>query len=89
MAIAGFEWLIVGGIILLAFLFRPRIVTDFARSMGQVVAEFRKGRQDPRSTSGDDELLIKTARRLGISTQGKSSNQIREEILTKADRGQN
>ncbi len=89
MAIAGFEWLIVGGIIVLAFLFRPRIVTDFARSMGQVVAEFRKGREVPGSTSGDDELLIKTARRLGISTQGKSSNQIREELLTKADRGQN
>ena len=89
MAITGFEWLIVGGIIVLAFLFRPRIVTDFARSMGQVVAEFRKGREVPGSTSGDDELLIKTARRLGISTQGKSSNQIREELLTKADRGQN
>ena len=89
MAIAGFEWLIVGGIIVLAFLFRPRIVTDFARSMGQVVAEFRKGREVPGSTRGDDELLIKTARMLGISTQGKSCNQIREEILTRADRGQN
>ena len=89
MAIAGFEWLIVGGIILLAFLFGPRIVTDFARSMGQVVAEFRKGRQDAGSTSGDDEFLIRTARRLGIRTQGKSSGQIREEILTRADRGQN
>ncbi len=89
MAITGFEWLIVGGIIVLAFLFRPRIVTDLAKSMGQVVAEFRKGRQDPGSTSGDDELLIRTARRLGIRTQGKSSNQIREEILTRVDRGQN
>ena len=89
MAITGFEWLVVGGVIVLSFLFRPRLVTDFARSMGQVVAEFRKGRKVPGSTSGDDELLIKTARRLGISTQGKSSNQIREELLTKADRGQN
>ena len=89
MAITGFEWLIVGGIIVLAFLFRPRIVTDFARSMGQVVAEFRRGREDRGSTSGGDELLIRTARRLGIRTQGKSSSQIREEILTRADRGQN
>ena len=88
MAITGFEWLIVGGVIVLAFLFRPRIVTDFARSMGQVVAEFRR-REDPGSTSGNDELLIRTARRLGIRTQGKSSSQIREEILTRADRGQN
>jgi len=89
LAITGFEWLIVGGIIVLAFLFRPRIVTDFARSMGQVVAEFRRGREDRGSTSGGDELLIRTARRLGIRTQGKSSSQIREEILTRADRGQN
>ena len=89
MAITGFEWLIVGGIIVLAFLFRPRIVTDFARSMGQVVAEFRRGREDRGSTSGGDELLIRTARRLGIRTQGKSSSQIREEILTRADRGRN
>ena len=89
MAITGFEWLVVGGVIVLSFLFRPRLVTDFARSMGQVVAEFRKGREVPGSTSGDDELLIRTARRLGIKTQGKSSSQIREEILTRADRGQN
>jgi Sec-independent protein translocase protein TatA len=89
LAIAGFEWLVVGGIIVLAFLFRPRIVTDFAKSMGQVVAEFRKGNQDPEITDGDDELLIKTARRLGIKTRGKTSDQISEEILTRADRGQN
>ncbi|OLD12192.1 MAG: hypothetical protein AUI50_07100 [Crenarchaeota archaeon 13_1_40CM_2_52_14] len=87
MAIAGFEWIVVAAIILLVFLIRPRAITDLARSFGQVVAEFRKGKQDKTAVDEADELLSETARKLGIWTQGKSPNQIREEILAKAGRG--
>jgi len=87
MAIAGFEWIVVGAIILLVFLLRPRAITDLARSFGQVVAEFRKGKQDKTVVGEDDELLSETAHKLGIWTEGKSPNQIREEILAKAGRG--
>lgn len=84
MAIAGFEWLVVGAIILLVFLFRPRAITDLARSMGQVVAEFRKEKQGEMKLGGADELLAETAKKLGIGTEGKSSGQIGKEILAKA-----
>ncbi len=88
MAIAGFEWLVVGTIVLIIFLFRPRSVTDLARSMGQVASEFRKGKGDAVTTSGADELLAETAEKLGIKTEGKTPSQIREEILAKAGRNQ-
>jgi Sec-independent protein translocase protein TatA len=87
MAIVGFEWIVVGAIILLVFLLRPRAVTDLARSFGQVVAEFRKGKQDKIVVGEADELLSETAHKLGIWTEGKSPSQIREEILAKAGRG--
>jgi len=87
MAIVGFEWIVVGAIILLVFLLRPRAITDLARSFGQVVAEFRKGKQDKTVVGEDDKLLSETAHKLGIWTEGKSPSQIREEILAKAGRG--
>lgn len=87
MAIVGFEWIVVGAIILLVFLLRPRAITDLARSLGQVVAEFRKGNQDKTVVGEDDKLLSETAHKLGIWTEGKSPSQIREEILAKAGRG--
>ncbi len=85
MAIIGPEWLILAAIILIIFLFRPRAVTDLARSVGQVVAEFRKGKQESEKTP-KQELLVETAERLGIKTEGKTPSQIREEILAKAGR---
>ncbi len=85
MAIIGTEWLILAAIILIVFLFRPRAVTDLARSVGQVVAEFRKGKQESEKTP-KQELLVETAERLGIRTEGKTPSQIREEILAKAGR---
>lgn len=85
MAIIGTEWLILAAIILIVFLFRPRAVTDLARSVGQVVAEFRKGKQESEKTP-KQELLVETAERLGIKTEGKTPSQIREEILAKAGR---
>ncbi len=89
MAVVGFEWLIVIAIILLVFLFKPKTITDLARSMGQVVAEFKKGKQETPLGGKGDELLAETAEKLGIRTEGKTANQIREEILAKAGRNEN
>jgi len=40
-----------------------------------------QGQAPPPSSS--DELLLQTARRLGISTQGKTKEQISEEIVAR------
>ncbi len=85
MALIGTEWLILIAIVLIVFLFRPRAVSDLARSLGQVVSEFKKGKREPGKTK-DEELLVETAEKLGIKTEGKTPSQIREEILAKAGR---
>jgi len=86
LAFVGTEWLILVAIILIIFLVRPRAVTDLAKSAGQVVAEFRKGKRDSEKVQKDEGLLAETAEKLGIKTEGKTSSQIREEILAKASR---
>ena len=86
MAFVGTEWLILAGIILIIFLVRPRAITDLARSAGQVVAEFKKGKRESEKAPGDGGLLVETAEKLGIRTEGKTPGQIREEILAKAGR---
>ena len=89
MAIIGTEWLILAAVVLILFLFRPRALTDLARSMGQVVAEFKKGREGQAKPGGKEDLLNETAEKLGIRTEGKSPSQIRQEILAKAGRDEN
>ena len=87
MAIAGTEWLILGAIVLLLIMFKPNAVTDLARSVGHAVNEFKKGKQEPERVE-ERELLVDTAERLGISTEGKSASKISEEILARAGRDQ-
>ncbi len=86
MALVGFEWIVIGAIILIVLLFRPRVITDLAKSLGQVAAEFKKGKNESERQLGNEDLLAETAERLGIKTQGKTPAQIREEILAKAGR---
>ncbi len=86
MALVGFEWIIIGAIILIVLLFRPRVITDLAKSLGQVASEFKKGKNESERQLGKEDLLAETAERLGINTEGKTPAQIREEILAKAGR---
>ncbi len=87
MAITGTEWLILGAIVLLVVMFKPNAITDLARSVGRTVNEFKKGRMEPED-SEKRELLVDTAERLGIRTEGKSVSKISEEILARAGRDQ-
>jgi hypothetical protein len=69
---------------LLVFLFRPRTASQVARGIGQVVAELKKGKRETESSRGEDELLVETAEKLGIRTEGRTHSEIRDEILAKA-----
>ena len=86
MALVGTEWLILIAIVVIVLFFRPKAITDLARSLGSVVAEFRKGGREGQKTERNQQLLAETAERLGIKTEGKTPSQIREEILAKAGR---
>ena len=87
MAVTGTEWLILGAVVLIVIMFKPSALTDLVRSMGRTINEFKNGRRGSERVEGR-ELLADTAERLGIKTEGKSADEISEEILAKASRDQ-
>ena len=88
--IGGMEWLIVLAIVAILLLWGPSKLPELARALGRAKGEFDKATREytrPSPTarvqrSKDDEL-IETAKKLGISTEGKTKKQISEEIVEK------
>ena len=92
MALEGYEWLTVLGILLIVFLWNPNKLPEIARSIGQAKKEFEKATKEISSPAVTTTLnaqpvtdpLIVAARSLGISTQGKTKEEITKEITEKA-----
>jgi len=91
LAIVGYEWLIVLAIIVVLFLSGPRKLPEFARSIGLARKEIEKAHKEASSPTKEtsslmvptleQDALIETAKKLGISTEGKTSAQISDEIV--------
>ena len=90
MALVGYEWLIVVAILLVVFLWGPQKLPELARSIGLAKKEFEKAAKEagttvsgaaPTETPGDP--LIVAAKSLGITTEGKTKEQIAREIADK------
>ena len=87
MTVGPTEWLVIAAIAML--LIGPKKLPDLARAMGSAQKEY----EDARKTSStkktaerkEEDLLIEQAKRLGIKTDGKSIDQIAQEVLQKAD----
>lgn len=96
MALAGLEWVIVAVIIIVLLLWGPSQLPKMARALGEAKKEFKKAAKEAEemkeevretvqpftetvSEAGDE--LLKIARELGISTEGKTREQIAEEIV--------
>ena len=91
MALVGYEWLIVVGILLVVFLWGPQKLPELARSIGLAKKEFEKAAkevsssQTPSATSeATSDPLIVAAKSLGITTEGKTKEQIAKEIADKS-----
>jgi sec-independent protein translocase protein TatA len=92
------QWIIVGIIAILIFLWGPSKIPELARALGRAKKEFEEASKEFTSTPAPsqtqalqqvqpktgDQILIETARQLGISTEGKTREQIAQEILNKA-----
>jgi sec-independent protein translocase protein TatA len=88
LALVGYEWLIVVAILLVVFLWGPQKLPELARSIGLAKKEFEKAAKEVSSTattsapstSSDADPLIVAAKNLGITTEGKTKEEIAREI---------
>ena len=65
----------------------PKRIPDLARAIGQARGEFERASREyvnPAATVSaptSDDILIETAKKLGINTEGKTKEQISQEII--------
>jgi sec-independent protein translocase protein TatA len=86
LAIVGYEWIIVLVIIVVLFVWGPQKLPEFAKSIGLARKEIEKAYKeasDATASPAAADPLIETAKKLGISTEGKTRSQISDEIVAK------
>jgi len=105
------QWIIIGVIVVVIFLWGPQKIPELARGLGRAKGEFEKASKEfdaasKQVTAGvmtmgtpaasttpqaapvfaeksGDQVLVETARALGITTEGKSREQISQEIIAR------
>ncbi len=96
----GWEWIIIGVVAIVIILWGPSKIPEFAKALGRAKGEFSKASKEfknaateepaptpasqPNVIKSKDEMLQETAHKLGIPTDGKTRDQISEEISLKA-----
>jgi sec-independent protein translocase protein TatA len=93
LALVGYEWLVVIAVIAIIFLWGPQKLPELARSIGLARKEFEKASKEitatgtsAATTSSTGDALILAAKDLGISTEGKTKEQIAKEVAEKASK---
>ena len=71
--------------IVVILLFGAKRIPQLARSIGESVRQYRKATEGDESPEIDlnVDTLIKTAEKLGVDTEGKTPQEISDEILRK------
>lgn len=94
MAIVGWEWIVIVGVVIIFFLWGPSKIPQLARAIGQAGKELRSTFKESTSpseekpvTGGPDDALVDTAKRLGIATEGKTREEISKEIVQESSAG--
>ena len=88
----GMEWVILI-VVVVVLIFGARKIPELARSVGRASGEFKKGQREAaleasrigtasESTTEEEARIkvVRAARELGLSTEGKTTEQLREEI---------
>jgi len=86
--LSGWEWLviIIGLVVLL--LWGPSKLPELARGLGRAKAEFEKASREylyetstVKTDKSTDDMIILIAKTLGITTEGKTREEIVQEII--------
>ena len=89
------QWIIIGVIVVVIFLWGPQKIPELARGLGRAKGEFDKASKEfqasaasaassPPASKTADQILMETAMQLGIPTEGKTREQISQEIVARA-----
>ena len=89
------QWIVIGVIVIVIFLWGPQKIPELARGLGRAKREFDQASKEfqgaatgatstPQAPKSADQVLVETARQLGITTEGKTREQISQEIVAKA-----
>ncbi len=91
MAIVGYEAIVIGIIVVVIFVWGPNKIPEIARGLGRARREFDEaskgitgGLTTPRIETSTPDPLVETAQKLGISTSGKTRQEISDEIVRSA-----
>jgi sec-independent protein translocase protein TatA len=106
------QWIIIGVVVVVIFLWGPQKIPELARGLGRAKGEFQKASKEFEAVSkqitagvttigtpaasaalpqaapvfaekSGDQVLVETARALGIPTEGKTREQISQEIIAR------
>jgi sec-independent protein translocase protein TatA len=90
------QWIIIGVIVIAIFLWGPQKIPDLAKAVGRAKKEFDQaskevsgvvsGQLQPGTAAAPksgDQILLETATALGIQTEGKTREQISQEIIAR------
>lgn len=88
--LGGQEWIVILIAIVIILIWGPSKLPSLARGMGEAIREFRKAasgiEEEPKRVEKKEEIdqkIIEMAKSLGISTEGKTKEQILDEINKK------
>jgi sec-independent protein translocase protein TatA len=91
--LSGWEWIIIGVVAIVIIMWGPSKIPELAKALGKAKGEFDKASKDFQEAASttanapkirsNDEILLETARNLGIATDGKTREQISTEIAEK------
>lgn len=86
------QWVIIGIVVVVIFLWGPQKIPQLARALGRAKGEFDSASKEYQASATStasaapktaDQVLLDTARQLGITTEGKTTEQLSREILAK------
>ena len=89
------QWIVIGVIVIAIFLWGPQKLPELARGLGRAKKEFENASKDVEGSlkgtgqaatapKSADQVLLEIAMQLRISTEGKTREQISQEIVAKA-----